>query len=135
MSKPREYWWSYAKGMIKHYPENKRAYEELHRQNITADLSGMPSGGGGGSRTTENIALKQLPQNKQKELEAVEKAIKITSRMKNGKERMGVVDLVLWKKSHTVEGAAMKLHICKSQALSFHADFVWLVAEKYGLTK
>ena len=60
MSSPRYGWWSYAKAMIRAYPQLHREYEQLHSQKVTASISGMP-GGGGASRTTEDIALRRLP--------------------------------------------------------------------------
>lgn len=133
MSKPREYWWSYAKAMIRAYPDLKQQYDDLHRQKITADLSGMSGGGGTASRITENIATKELPVCKQKEYDSVSRAIAITRMMPNGKERLGIVNLVLWKQTHTIEGASTQLHISQAQAWRFHRDFIRLVGKCYGL--
>ena len=77
MSKPRYIWWSYAKAMVRQYPALKRDYDDLHRQNITASMSGMP-GGNSASRTTETVVLRQLPAVKQKEFDSVDTAIKVT---------------------------------------------------------
>ena len=77
MSSPRYGWWSYAKAMIRSYPQLHREHEALHSQKITASISGMP-GGGGASRTTEDIALRKLPGTKQAEHDAVAKAIELT---------------------------------------------------------
>ena len=132
MSKPREYWWSYAKAMIRAYPNLKRQYDELHKTQVTANMSGMP-GGGGASRTVEQIAIRQLPPCKQREYDSVSKAISRTKLMQNGKERLAVIDLVLWRQTHTIEGAAMHLHISQAQAWRFHRDFIYLVGKYYGL--
>ena len=50
------------------YPKHVAELQRLHSQKITANLNGMP-GGGGESRTTENIALKELSPSKQKDYE------------------------------------------------------------------
>ncbi len=132
MSKPRYIWWSYAKAMIRQYPELKREYEDLHRQNITASITGMP-GGGGASRTTEVITLRQLPPVKQKEFDSVSAAVKATQKMPNGRDRLAVIDLVLWKQRTTIEGAAQRVHCSKETAWRYHRDFVRLVGKCHGL--
>lgn len=131
MSKPRERWWPYAKNMIRAYPELKQEYEALHSQAVTADLSGVPHGGGA-SRTTEMIALRQLPETAQKEYDAVTKAIEITKKKPGGEHRIAVVDLVLMKGTHTIAGAAAKLHCSTETASNYHREFIYLVGYCYG---
>lgn len=132
MSKPRYIWWSYAKAMIRQYPGLKEEYENLHQQNITASITGMPRGGSA-TRTTETISLRQLPPSKQKEFDAVDQAIKHTKKMPNGKERLKVISLVYWKAALTIEGAAQKIPCSKETAWRYHRDFVRLVGKSYGL--
>ena len=133
MSTPRYIWWSYAKAMTRQYPSLKQEYEDLHQQNVTASMSGVP-GGGSASRTTEKVALRQLPATKQREFDAVDKAIQATRKMPNGKERMKVISLVYWKEGLTIEGAAQRIPCSKETAWRYHRDFVRLVGKKYGLT-
>ena len=118
--------------MVRQYPDLKREYEDLHRQKITASMTGMP-GGGSASRTTETVATRQLSPVKQKEFDAVEKAITKTKRQNNGKERLTVIELVLWKEATTIEGAAQKLYCSKETAWRYHRDFIRLVGCCYGL--
>jgi hypothetical protein len=132
MSKPRYKWWGYIKNVIRAYPALKREYEQLHEQSITASMSGMP-GGNGVSRGTEIVAVKELPYTKQREYEAVRRAIEVTKRMANGEQRMRIIDLVHWKRTHTVEGAAMKVGYSTDRGKQLHGDFVRLVAKYYGL--
>lgn len=132
MSKPRYIWWDYAKKMIEVYPERKKELEELRRQSMTIATNGI-TGGGGPSRGTENIATKQLPRNKQKELDAVELAIKRTRRMPNGKIRIQIIEMVYWKKNKMkLEGAGYKVGYGYTAAREIHSDFVRLVGECYG---
>ena len=133
MSTPRYIWWSYAKAMIRQYPLLKTEYEDLHRQNVTASMTGLP-GGGSASRTTEKVALRQLPAIKQREFDAVDMAIQATRKMPNGKDRMKVISLVYWKEGLTIEGAAQRIPCSKETAWRYHRDFVRLVGKKYGLT-
>lgn len=127
MSKPRYTWWGYVKNVIRAYPGLKKEYDALHEQSVTANVSGMP-GGGGVSRGVEAIALKELPRPKQMEYDAVRKAIAVTKYLKTGNDRIKLVELVFWKKSHTLSGAAMVLNISYDTAIDYHADFIMLVA-------
>ena len=132
MSKPRYKWWGYIKAVIRSYPGLKKEYEDLHEQSITAKMSGMP-GGGGVSRGTEDIAVRELPYTKQREYEAVRRSVEATMLMKTGKDRIGLVDMVFWKKSHTLSGAAYKLNISETTAQRYHGEFIRMVARFYGL--
>lgn len=132
MSRPRYDWWPYVKGMIRRYPALKQEFETLHEQSMTANYSGMPRGGGV-SRGTEMIAIRELPTTKQREYEAVKLAVEKVSAQKNGKEILEVINLYLWKRSHTLDGAAVKTHIGARTAKRYHSDFVRLVAKNYGL--
>lgn len=132
MSKPRYRWWGYVKNVIRDYKMLNEEYRALHEQSITANISGMPCGGGP-SRGTENIALRELPKPKQLEYEAVKSAIAYTQRMKTGPERLKMIDLVFWKKSHTLSGAAMAINISYDTAIDYHGDFIMLTAYFRGL--
>ena len=127
MSKPRYKWWGYIKNVIRAYPGLQKEYNALHEQSITANNSGMP-GGAGISRGVENVALREMPKPKQKEYDSVRKAIEVTEYLKTGKERLNLIDLVFWKGSHTLSGAAMALNISYDTAIDYHGDFIMLVA-------
>ena len=107
MSKPRYIWWSYAKAMIRQYP-----------------------------KLNQNAADKQqLQPVKQKEYDAVKKAVEITNRKANAANRMEIVKLVLWHEGCTLEQAAARLYLSESTANRYHHDFVCLVGQCYGLTE
>lgn len=132
MSRPRYDWWSYVKGMIRRYPELKARYADLHVQSVTANYSGVPRSGGA-SRGTEDIAVRELPTTAQREYEAVRRAIEQTERYRNGRDRLKVIELVLWKQSHTIEGAALMVPCSIATAWRYHGDFIRRVASNYGL--
>lgn len=132
MSKPRFKWWGYAKNIIRAYPALKSEYEDLHEQSVTANMSGMP-GGGSVSRGTECIALRQLSGPKQAEYDAVRKAVLVVEQMKTGKDRLKMIELVFWKKSHTLQGAAVAVNISYETAVEYHRDFIMLTAYFRGL--
>lgn len=127
MSKPRYKWWGYIKNVIRAYPSLKKEYESLHEQSVTANMSGMP-GGGDVSRGTESIALRELPRAKQSEYDAVRKAIAITELMRTGTDRLKLMDMVFWKNSHTLQGAAMAINVSYETAVEYHRDFIMISA-------
>lgn len=132
MSKPRYGWWSYAKYLTRQYPALKKELEDLREQSISADLSRIPVHSGT-TRITENAALRQLPPARQADYDAVTKAIAQTKLRKNGIERLKLIDMVFWKQSHTLEGAAYALNYSDRSARQFHRDFLRLVGFNRGL--
>ena len=132
MSKPRYKWWGYIKNVIRAYPGLKKEYEALHEQSVTANTSGMP-GCGEVSRGTENIAIRELPYTKQREYEAVRRAVEYTKHFKNGEERLKIIDLMYWKNSHTLAGAGLQVGYGYDRARQIHQEFVVDVATYYGL--
>lgn len=133
MSNPRYHWWAYAKAIVRLYPELKSAYDTLHTQRITGDLTRISGIKGGISRPTENTVLLELPPARQREYDAVTKAIELTRRRQNGADRLALIDLVFWKGTHNLQGAAMRLHISYDTAKLYHKEFIRLVGFCYGL--
>lgn len=132
MSKPRYDWWPYVKGMIRRYPALREEYADLHSQSVTANYSGMPRGGGGG-RTIESLAVRELPSTKQREYEAVHMAIATTEQYSNGRSRLAIIRMVLWDRQYTLEGAALQIPCSYRTARRWHTEFVSMVASYYGL--
>lgn len=130
MSKPRYNWWPFVLNMIRDYPERHSAYKALHEQKTTADISGMPRGGGA-SRTAEGVALRQLPPQEQREYEAVHKAIERTRKAKEAKLRLDVVKLTMWK-GYTIPGAAIMAKTSENTARRYRWQFILLVGHMYG---
>ena len=132
MSTPRYDWWPYVKGMIRRYPELCRREADLHTTAVTPAYGGTP---GGGERTdkTADAALRELPKVNQRELEAVRAAIRYIEGLHSGKERMEIVKLYYWQRSHTLFGAANAIHISEKTALRWNRDFIMRVAENFGL--
>ena len=132
MKKQRYRWWRYIRRIIREYPALKNEYEELHRQSLVADISGMPKGHGAG-RTVENIALRQLPPDDQADYDAVTQAIKNIMRMEDGEQRLALIRYVYWcEKEHKVKDAAPVLHVSEATAKRWHGDFVKYVAKFRG---
>ena len=68
-----------------------------------------------------------------REFEAVDKAIEKTKRKKNGGERLKLLDMVFFKQTHTLHGAAMACNISYTTAQRWHKAFIMAVAKNFGL--
>ena len=132
MSKPRDDWWVSAVRMVINYPKRKEEYEDIHSQSLTAEISGMPSGNGV-SRTTENIALRELSPMKQIEYDAVTKAIEATKRMPNGDKRLEMISLMYWKgKRLYIKDVIQTVGVAEATGRRWHARFIKLVGKNAG---
>lgn len=68
-----------------------------------------------------------------REVEAVRRAIERVQDMPDGNVRLSLVDLVFWRRTHTIQGAAMALHISERTANRMHSHFIRTVAAEFGL--
>lgn len=132
MSSPRYDWWSYVKGMIRRYPELCAKQTELRQTPLSIAMTGMPHQRGKTSDPVADAVMRELPSVNRRELEAVQKAIEETRALKNGAERLEMVRLVFWARTHTLEGAAMQCHISYATARRWHGEFIRLAAAQYG---
>lgn len=132
MSKPRYGWWSYVKDMICRYPALCESHSLLLAQKVTPTYSAQPGGGGSG-RTTEQTTVRAMTRNAAREYEAVHLAIQETRQLPGGAERLQLIRLVYWKRSHTLTGAALAVHVSFPTAKRWHGEFIRRVARNYGL--
>lgn len=136
MSKMREPWWGYCRNIVRMHPVYLVRYRALHDVSMTANYTGLP-GGSTPSRSTENVAARELTQTEQKSLDAVEAAIRATLRRKDGGERLRLIGLVYWPKDYrqalTLREAGDKLYISERTAKRWHRDFILTVARHRGL--
>ncbi len=63
---------------------------------------------------------------------AVRAAIEQTEHMSNGRDRLKIVDMVLRKKTHTLEGAAHQIPCHYETARHWHTDFIKAVARNFN---
>ena len=132
MSKPRYRWWGYVKNVIRAYPELERRASELPPVSMTARYGpSMPSGGAG--RPVEGVAAKRLSHRDATEYEAVRAAIRDTAKLPNGDTRLKIIELVYWRRSHTLTGAGYAVGYAERQTRKFHGEFVRTVASHLGL--
>lgn len=103
-------WRSEARAALRQYPRAKRKQGETGEMRITPAYGGTP-GGGAASRTTENVALGvKLTPHEENVIGAVEFMMRMQSVYPNALERMKMVRLVYFQRTHTLEGAAMECH-------------------------
>lgn len=67
------------------------------------------------------------------EREAIEYAIEQTRRMQDGAERMALIEMVFFRKTHTLGGAALALHCEYETAKRRQQQFIRMVGQKRGL--
>lgn len=67
------------------------------------------------------------------EVAAVKDAIEETEQLVDGAERIRLIDLVLWKRTHTLQGAALACYVSERTAQEWHRQFIRLVGQKRGL--
>lgn len=128
MSKP--IWQNHVRNIVAAYPYLKKQMQTLHAEpeNIIPQLSGMP-GGSGVSRKGERAVLRSVPTETDiKNYNAVSNAIKTTELYDNAKERIQIIDLLIWKNTHTMEGARRATGYSIDTVKDFHAAFLALVA-------
>ena len=124
-------WWGYVKDMIRRYPELKERDAESKKNSTTQNYE-RPAGGTAG-RKTENAALSGMKEWDRRELAAVHAAVLKTKKMKNGSERLRLVELTFWRRTHTLEGAALAVHVSYTTAVRWNREFIYLVAERFGM--
>lgn len=132
MSRPRYRWWGYVKNVIRAYPELREKLTEPVHTPVTAKYGPQTRQNGAG-RALEGAVVKRLSGRDVTEFVAVEAAIRETAKLENGEARLAIIDLVYWKRSHTLAGAGMQVGYSYRQARRFQESFVYTVAENLGV--
>ena len=135
MGKPKEPYWSYVKAIIKEYPDLRKKSEKPLEQRVTSVMSMDGIRSGRISNPTQDCVIHDLPPKEQRKLDAIEGAIERTRRIhpEDAELRLKVVSLVYWKKSHTIEGAAMKIPCHRNVAGNWQGEFIKMVADELSL--
>lgn len=132
MSNPRYDWWSYVKGMIYRYPALCDQHSQAMAQKITPSYAAQPSSSES-SRTTEDLVARAMSRTNIREFDAVRLAIQQTDGTQGGDNRLQLIKLIYWKRTHTLSGAALELHISYRTARRWNGEFIRLVAGNFGL--
>lgn len=131
MSNPRYHWWGYVKWVIRDYPTKQQELKEMHAAKVTPAYSGM-SGGSEPGRTPEALALRDFTGQKKREYDAVSKALNITGAYADGEDILKFIDMVFFKQTHTLQGAALSIPVCQRTGEEWHRQFIRLVASFMG---
>lgn len=118
--------------MVKAYPDRCAQHEQAMQQKITPAYSGQ-TGSGGSSRKTEDTVVHAMSRTNTREYESVHLAIRQTEQKQSGDLRLQLIELVYWKNTHTLYGAARVVHVSFRTAQRWHSEFIYLVARNYGL--
>ena len=133
MSKARHRWHTYAKNCIRDYPKLYNKWLELKSIPATPNYDAVGHGTSI-SNPTEQIALRVLPIDEQREFDAVRKALEETRKLKDGDDKIRLIRLYYWQRQKlTLKGAGIKVGISERTASRWHSEFVYLVAEKMGI--
>lgn len=133
MSRPRYAWWGYVKAVVRNYPKHHEQLCADKAQSVTASYTGMPHGGGT-SRAVECLAIRTLPVDDQNEYDAVLRAARDTLRdLQDPQRHMDLINMVFWRQTHTLQGAALALHIDYETAKRWQRDFLLRVAQNLGV--
>lgn len=118
--------------MVRRYPGLRKEYNELIEQSVVPGYSAVP-GGGSDQRKAECAALRELPRPYQQELESVESAVRHTKAFKDGSERIALIDLMYWRRTHNLVGASIQCNVDESTGKRWHNDFIRCVGAFHGL--
>lgn len=125
-------WRKAARRALREYPRLKRKQGDAEQQ-ITAQYTGVAVQHGA-SRVTENIALRStLTENEANIINAVETAMWMQQHYQNGAERVRMMELVYFKRTHTIEGAAEIVHYSPDALWRWNTEI--LTAVYVGLRK
>lgn len=76
--------------------------------------------------------LKAEGEMEKKYIEAIKKALNTTKSLDNGDARIKAIELVYFKKSHTVYGVASELHYSERTIFRWLNGFIYMVGRNVG---
>ena len=104
MGRKRHDWWGYVKVVMRQYPELEKKREKLRKK--TVDF---------------------------KKYEAVQQAIRETEDLPDASLRLKMLDMVYWRQSHNMKGAAIVCSVDVSTAYRWQERFFRTVAQNMGI--
>lgn len=125
---------NFVEWQLGHYHENKRQLKEYERDLVpspTPAYSLSAGGHSGESRPTEKTGEKLLSDQyiiqTARTVQAIERVIN-----KLSKNDLALIDLIFWKGSHSITGAALALHTSKSAAYRKINAIITAIAKELG---
>ena len=119
---------------LAHYNEIKRDLAQERDSMMPSTVAKYGNGGGhgaGAARTTENIGLQMATspyiRNLERSAAAIERVL-----AKRDETDLKLIDMVYWKSTHTVDGAALRVGLGKSAAYSRINDILGQIAIELG---
>lgn len=132
MNRYNDNWRTYAIDAIRDYLRYKAIRQAAQNQKITAQFN-KGRGGKGVSRTTEMAALRSgLTRQQEKEFDAVDRALRSTRHLPDGKLRVRVMEMVYIRGTHTIDGAAQQVHVSYKTAWRWTDTFIRNVGKNLG---
>ena len=132
MSKPRYRWWGTAKNILRDYPRLRREYLLLKGQSITPSYE-TAGHGSEISRPVETVALRTLPDaDDQRAFDAARLAMAAIEAEPNGEFKRQLVEMVYWRKTHKLIGAALEIGISERTAKRWNHQALMKVGRFYG---
>ena len=128
-----ELWWGYVKRILYYYPELKAKEKEMRETSVTTSYGGTSAGGQGEDKVSK-AAMRELPLIEKNYVEQVEKTIKEFSIRENGADTLRIIDLVYFKKTHKLYGAAQEIFTSERSARRMHSRFLRALADNLELT-
>ena len=132
MSKPRYAWWGYVKALIRDFPRLEKEHQENFQYNVSHIFTSQPRSKNV-SNPVETVVIKYMSSHDGKAFRAVQNAVNYTKLKYDGEERIKLIKMVFWDKTHTLHGASLNLHISYRWAAQWHGEFIRLVAKYLGL--
>ena len=132
MSKPRYRWWGHAKNILRDYPRLRREYLLLKSQSITPAYE-TAGHGSEISRPVETVALRTLPDaDDQRAFDAARQTAIAIQAEDNGELKYKLLEMIYWKGTHTLAGAAQNLYISERTAKRWNRHILITVGRFYG---
>lgn len=127
--KPQDTWRRRARTAARDYPGLKAAERELREVRITPTFDHESAHGS--FRSTEDAAIRELPQAQQRRLEAVEQAVRISATLTSGQSRVKLIELVYFtRRCPDLQTAALMVPCSVQTAKLWNSDFLLLVRSK-----
>lgn len=126
MSRRSNGWRQAARAAAYSYPELRRELDAL-QAGIGRDLDGLP-GSRDARRSTEDAALRELEYWKQRRLDAVEHAVRISATLTSGQSRVKLIELLYFtRRCPDLQTAALMVPCSVQTAKLWNSDFLLLV--------
>lgn len=143
MSKPRYWWWASVRTAVRQYPRLRAKKDDLQSMQVTKGVRSIKGpdgklhdfyaapGSGGDGRTVERLATVELPPQEERILDAVERALEITSLAPNGETQTKILREYHFR-GGLLSSIADRHFVGEATAKRWNAIFMRTVAAELG---